>query len=53
MVSSNGLKFFTKEEAELVMIILDRRGRYTQIDFQVIMEAAQAELMNFVGKNAL
>ncbi|KAG8640021.1 ATP-dependent DNA helicase Q-like 5 isoform X3 [Manihot esculenta] len=28
-------------------------GRYTQIDFQVVMEAAKAELMNFVGKNAL
>ncbi|KAJ9169372.1 hypothetical protein P3X46_017575 [Hevea brasiliensis] len=28
-------------------------GRYTQIDFQVVMEAAKTELMNFVGKNAL
>ncbi|KAK9276614.1 hypothetical protein L1049_006149 [Liquidambar formosana] len=28
-------------------------GRYTQIDFQVVMEAAKAELINFVGKNAL
>lgn len=53
MVCGNGLKFFTKDEAELVMLILDHRGRYTQIDFQVIMEAAQAELMNVVGKNAL
>jgi hypothetical protein len=42
-----------KFEAQLVMLILDHRGRYTQIDFQVIMEAAQAELMNFVGKTAL
>ncbi|XP_038702862.1 ATP-dependent DNA helicase Q-like 5 isoform X2 [Tripterygium wilfordii] len=28
-------------------------GRYTEIDFQVVMEAAKAELMNFVGKDAL
>ncbi|KAG2706735.1 hypothetical protein I3760_05G116400 [Carya illinoinensis] len=28
-------------------------GRYTQIDFQMVMEAAKAELMNFVGKDAL
>ncbi|KAG5236488.1 ATP-dependent DNA helicase family protein [Salix suchowensis] len=28
-------------------------GRYTQIDFQVVMEAAKVELMNFVGKDAL
>ncbi|KAK4551881.1 hypothetical protein RGQ29_032243 [Quercus rubra] len=28
-------------------------GRYTQIDFQVIMEAAKAELMNYVGKESL
>ncbi|XP_031384667.1 ATP-dependent DNA helicase Q-like 5 [Punica granatum] len=27
-------------------------GRYTQVDFQVVMEAAKAELMNSVGKEA-
>ena len=48
-----GLKLFTEEETELVMLILFHRGRYTQIDFQVIMEAAKAELMNYVGKEAL
>ncbi|KAJ8747321.1 hypothetical protein K2173_008252 [Erythroxylum novogranatense] len=26
-------------------------GRYTHVDFQAIMEAAKAELMNFVGKD--
>lgn len=35
------------------MLFLDHRGRYTQIDFQMVMEAAKAELMNFVGKDAL
>lgn len=28
-------------------------GRYMQMDFQVVMKAAKAELMNFVGKDAL
>ncbi|XP_077211920.1 DEAD/DEAH box RNA helicase family protein [Tasmannia lanceolata] len=28
-------------------------GRYSQIDFRMVMEAARIELMNFVGKNAL
>ncbi|XP_068327959.1 ATP-dependent DNA helicase Q-like 5 [Pyrus communis] len=28
-------------------------GRYTSIDFQVVMDAAKAELVNFVGKNAV
>lgn len=28
-------------------------GRYTQIDFKVVMEAAKAELLNIVGKDAL
>ncbi|KAK8699440.1 hypothetical protein V6N13_115527 [Hibiscus sabdariffa] len=27
-------------------------GRYTQIDFKAVMNAAKAELMNFVGKDA-
>ncbi|KAK1318096.1 ATP-dependent DNA helicase Q-like 5 [Acorus calamus] len=27
------------------------RGRYTQIDFPVVMEAATLELMNFIGKS--
>ncbi|KAL5760106.1 hypothetical protein ACOSQ2_018944 [Xanthoceras sorbifolium] len=27
-------------------------GRYTQIDFQAVMEAAKVELLNFVGKEA-
>jgi hypothetical protein len=53
VVCGNGLKLFTEEDAELVILILYRRGRYTKIDFQVIMEAAKAELMNFVGKEAL
>lgn len=29
------------------------RGRYTNIEFQVVMEVAKMELMNFVGKDAL
>ena len=53
VVCGNGLKLFTEEETELVMLILFHRGRYTQIEFQVIMEAAKAELMNYVGKEAL
>ncbi|XP_073036687.1 ATP-dependent DNA helicase Q-like 5 [Primulina eburnea] len=28
-------------------------GRYAQIDFKVVMEAAKAELMNFVGKDLI
>nr|KYP52969.1 ATP-dependent DNA helicase Q4 [Cajanus cajan] len=28
-------------------------GRYTKIDFKVVMEAAKAELQNFVGKDTL
>ncbi|KAH9708368.1 ATP-dependent DNA helicase q4 [Citrus sinensis] len=29
------------------------RGRYVQINFQVVMEAAKAELLNFAGKDVL
>lgn len=53
MGCGNGLKLFTEEETELVMLILFYRGRYTQIDFQVLMDAAKAELMNYAGKEAL
>ncbi|GAV85456.1 DEAD domain-containing protein/Helicase_C domain-containing protein, partial [Cephalotus follicularis] len=28
-------------------------GRYTQVDFQVVMEAAKTELINYVGNDAL
>ena len=53
VVCGNGLKLFTEEETELVMLSLFHRGRYTHIDFQVLLEAAKAELMNYVGKEAL
>ncbi|KAL5991137.1 hypothetical protein ACLOJK_012043 [Asimina triloba] len=29
------------------------RGRYSQLDFRVVMEAATSELMNFVGKGTI
>jgi ATP-dependent DNA helicase Q4 len=29
------------------------RGRYTKIDFKVVMEAAKEELKNFIGKDML
>jgi len=32
---------------------MDFRGRYTRIDFKVVMEAAKEELKNFVGKDIL
>lgn len=35
------------------MLFLGHRGRYTRIDFQMVMEAAKAELMSFAGKDAL
>lgn len=35
------------------MLTLYYRGRYTNIDFQVVIEAAKAELINFVSKDAV
>ncbi|PNY01629.1 hypothetical protein L195_g024930, partial [Trifolium pratense] len=29
------------------------RGRYTKVDFKVVMEAAKEELKNFIGKDML
>ncbi|MCI02710.1 ATPase family AAA domain-containing protein 1-A, partial [Trifolium medium] len=28
-------------------------GRYTKVDFKVVMEAAKEELKNFIGKDML
>lgn len=47
------INYYQKFEAELMMVILYCRGRYSQIDFKVVMEAAKAELLNFVGKDPL
>jgi hypothetical protein len=30
---------------------LSYRGRYTDVDFKAVMEAAKLELLNFVGKD--
>jgi len=32
---------------------VDCRGRYTKIDFKVVMEAAKEELTKFIGKDLL
>lgn len=37
----------------MAVAILNFRGRYAQMDFKVVMEAAKAELMNFVGKDVI
>lgn len=39
-------------QARANIVILHCRGRYTKIDFQVVMEAAKTELINFVRKEA-
>lgn len=44
---------FHQVKAELVKMIVGYRGRYMQIDFQAVMEAAKAELLNFVGKDVV
>lgn len=44
---------FHQLKAELVMLIMGYRGRYVQINFQVVTEAAKAELLNFAGKDVL
>lgn len=54
LVHSNGSGFFIMtKEGKVLTPILGCRGRYMQMEFQVVMKAAKAELMNFVGKDAL
>jgi len=47
------LYYSLEQRGKTELLIMDFRGRYTRIDFKVVMEAAKEELKHFVGKNTL
>ncbi|KAH9772739.1 ATP-dependent DNA helicase q4 [Citrus sinensis] len=53
-LQKNTLDYFRGDDnCDVPNKIGQSRGRYVQINFQVVMEAAKAELLNFAGKDVL
>ena len=50
LLSLSCLSFPSHQFIYLMAEILVGRGRYVEVDFPVVMEAAKAELVKFVGK---